>query len=115
MEIISEESIHRERTDSDQAFMTGMLSFSESLMGSPAEELLQDLPPMNDLREALKNGTGFLGTLLALSRSLEHSDQKELENLLSLIPLPEEVIAIALSEAMFWADDIVRTFSLLEH
>jgi EAL and modified HD-GYP domain-containing signal transduction protein len=115
MEIISEESIHRERTDSDQAFMTGMLSFSESLMGSPVEELLQDLPPMNDLREALKNGTGFLGTLLALSRSLEHSDQKELENLLSLIPLPEEVIAIALSEAMFWADDIVRTFSLLEH
>ena len=35
-----------------------------------------------------------------------------MEKILSKVPFPEEVIAIALSESMFWADDIVRTFSL---
>ena len=112
MEILSDEWIRKERGDSDQAFMTGMLSFSESLLGCPAEEILQDLPAMAEVKEALKDGTGFLGMLLALSRSIEHSDGPEMEKILSKVPLPEEVIAIALSESMFWADDIVRTFSL---
>ena len=112
MEILADEWIQEERTDSDQAFMTGMLSFSESLLGCPAEEILRDLPLMSEVKGALKDGGGFLGVLLALSRSIEHSDGRELEKILSVVPLPEEVVAIALSESMFWADDIVRTFSL---
>jgi EAL and modified HD-GYP domain-containing signal transduction protein len=112
MEILADEWIQEERTDSDQAFMTGMLSFSESLLGCPAEEILRDLPLMTEVKGALKDGGGFLGVLLALSRSIEHSDGRELEKILSVVPLPEEVVAIALSESMFWADDIVRTFSL---
>jgi EAL and modified HD-GYP domain-containing signal transduction protein len=112
MEILSDEWIREERGDSDQAFMTGMLSFSESLLGCPADEILQDLPVMGEVKGALKDGSGFLGVLLALSRSIEHSDGPEMEKILSKVPLPEEVIAIALSESMFWADDIVRTFSL---
>jgi EAL and modified HD-GYP domain-containing signal transduction protein len=112
MEILADEWIQEERTDSDQAFMTGMLSFSESLLGCQAEEILRDLPLMTEVKGALKDGGGFLGVLLALSRSIEHSDGRELEKILSVVPLPEEVVAIALSESMFWADDIVRTFSL---
>ena len=112
MEILSDEWIREKSLDSDQAFMTGMLSFSESLLGCSADEILSDLPVMGAVKGALKDGDGFLGVLLALSRSIEDSDALEMEKLLSMIPLPEEVIAIALSESMFWADDIVRTFSL---
>jgi len=115
MEILSDEWIRSGTMDSDHAFMAGMLSFSESLLGCPAEEVLLDLPEMKEVIEALKDGTGLLGTLLALSHSIESSDVPEVEKMLSKVPLPEEVIAIALSESMFWADEVVRTFSLTSH
>lgn len=114
MEILSDEWIREDQRESDQAFMTGMLSFSESLLGCPAEEILQDLPVMEEVKRALKEGAGSLGVLLALSRSIERSDGLEMEKTLLKIPLPEEVIAVALNEAMCWADDIVRTYSLCQ-
>ena len=114
MEILSDEWIREDQRESDQAFMTGMLSFSESLLGCPAEEILQDLPVMEEVKRALKEGTGSLGVLLALSRSIERSDGLEMKKILLKIPLPEEVIAVALNESMCWADDIVRTYSLCQ-
>jgi len=111
MEILSGEWRKGERLDSDQAFMAGMLSLSESLMGRTAGEILSDLPVMGGIRGALVDGIGPLALLLALARSLERSDAGETDRLMPQIPVPEGRVALAQSESMLWADDIVRTFS----
>jgi len=50
---------------SDEAFTVGMVSSFDLLLGMPLEEVLESLPLADDIRDALLNGSGTLGPLVA--------------------------------------------------
>jgi EAL and modified HD-GYP domain-containing signal transduction protein len=59
----------------DRAFMAGMLSLMDVLLGVSRAGLLEDLRVADDVRAALLQGTGVLGDLLALAAALERDDR----------------------------------------
>lgn len=58
----------------DDAFMAGILSLLDSLMGISLTEILHELKLTDQVRAALLESTGTLGDLLALARALEEAD-----------------------------------------
>ena len=98
------------KPDPEEAFLVGMFSLSESLLGVTIPAMLEGLPLREEVRKALLRGEGPLGVLLAFAGNLDRSGDS-LERLLSEIPVPVEMVAVAQTESLLWGDDIVRMFS----
>ena len=98
------------KPDPEEAFLVGMFSLSESLLGVTIPAMLEGLPLREEVRKALLRGEGPLGVLLAFAGNLDRSGAS-LERLLSEIPVPVEMVAAAQTESLLWGDDIVRMFS----
>ncbi len=58
----------------DRAFLAGMLSLADVLLGRSLEELAQELHVHEDIRAALQREPGGLGDLLSLAERLEQAD-----------------------------------------
>jgi EAL and modified HD-GYP domain-containing signal transduction protein len=111
METLSELWMDRDSPSPDQAFMAGLLSLSESLLGRTFEDLLSDVPSMDSLRGAMTEGAGPIGLLLDLAQRLEGLETEEVSRLLSDLPVPADQVASARTQSILWADDIVRIFA----
>jgi c-di-GMP phosphodiesterase len=78
---------HRLQADSrdlqERAFMTGMLSLMDVLLGVTREALLDELHVAEDVRAALLNGEGVLGDLLTLAAALERDDRESIGTVLA--------------------------------
>lgn len=98
------------KPDPEEAFLVGMFSLSESLLGVTIPAMLEGLPLREEVRKALLRGEGPLGVLLAFAGNLDRSGDS-LERLLSEIPVPVEMVAAVQTESLLWGDDIVRMFS----
>ena len=95
----------------DHAFLTGLFSLAEPLLGIPLGELLDGLPLDPSIKNALNAGEGNLGTLLSVVRRLAPASPEE-EIFAALpfgAPLPLEAIAEVQAEAQVWADETLRT------
>lgn len=67
--------------DPPLAFLTGLFSMIDVVLEQPLEDLFQDLPLPPEIKDAVSNQTGPLGSYLALAKSFESSDwvlQKQL-------------------------------------
>lgn len=58
----------------DMAFMAGLFSLLDTLMGAPMERILEDVPVPDPVRAALVDGRGPLGYLLGRIRAWEHGE-----------------------------------------
>jgi c-di-GMP-related signal transduction protein len=58
----------------DRAFMTGILSLMDTLLGTPLPEVVAQLNLTDDVRDALLSRAGSLGALLDLVEALERND-----------------------------------------
>ena len=97
----------------DHAFLTGLFSLAEPLLGIPLGELLEGLPLDPSIKNALNTGEGNLGTLLSVVRRLAPASPEE-EVFAALpfdAPLPLEAIAEVQAEAQVWADETLRTLA----
>ncbi len=93
----------------ERAFMVGILSLSDALLGMPLAEIVQPLPLDVEVKRALLNRSGLLGTLMNLTVALESSDQRGVADALAALPaLSPELINRAQIEAMEWADSLGR-------
>lgn len=91
----------------EQAFMTGMLSRIDVLLGMPLAEILADLPLSTAVRDALLEHRGALGTLLRVCEARERGDLPALRALCeSMDGIDVSSTARAESRAAAW------TFSL---
>ncbi len=70
----------------DEAFMVGLLSLLDSLMGMPLAEILTELKLSDAARAALLYSTGGLGDLLALAKALEEADFQRVDQLVGAYP-----------------------------
>jgi EAL and modified HD-GYP domain-containing signal transduction protein len=108
MELLSE----RESFDAgyrDRAFMTGILSLMDTLLGTPMSEVVVQLNLTDDVRDALLSRTGRLGALLKIVEAIERNDHDAVASCLaggkpcSLAELPAIQVA-----AMTWGNGIAQ-------
>jgi c-di-GMP-related signal transduction protein len=89
----------------EKAFMAGMLSLTDTLLGIPLADILAPLPLATEVKEALLERKGTLGALLELTEMLETGDAAGIQAALEPLPgLSAQTINQVQMEAMAWAD-----------
>jgi len=92
----------------DSAFMTGILSLVPAILGIPLAEVLKPLPVSAEVRAALEQRAGVLGTLLAIAESVENApDAAPLAQSLGKLPaLNADTLNRLQMQALAWANNI---------
>jgi len=91
----------------DRAFMTGIMSLMDTLLGMTMADIVTPLPFAEDVCTALLERRGRLGSLLSLVERLERRDPIAIEPLLAdLAPLTSADVVNAHVEALRWANSI---------
>lgn len=93
----------------DRAFMTGILSLLDTLIGAPLADILAPLPLQDDVRDALLWRSGDLGLLLSVTEALEGNDPAEVTRLTQECESLDVTMLAGLQvDAMRWAGDVGR-------
>jgi EAL and modified HD-GYP domain-containing signal transduction protein len=95
---------------SESAFMTGVLSLVDVLLGTPMEEILAQLNLAEEVRLALLERKGALGSLLLLTEKLENLDFAEVSLLLNQYHCSREILITAQLEAIDWTNSLDGAF-----
>ena len=98
----------RDERECDEAFMVGILSLLDTLIGQPLAELVEELKLGPRLASALLERGGELGLLLKLAESVEHADLPGARALLGAAGLSLSDLTGAEAEAMRWANQIAE-------
>jgi c-di-GMP-related signal transduction protein len=110
MELIAHGLRPADRDFHDKAFMTGILSLVNALLGMSMAEILGPMPVDEDVRYGLIRRSGPLGSMLLLVEALEESELMGIEKALAAVPGLEHRQVIGLQvEAMAWANSIGET------
>lgn len=110
MELVAQALRPADRDFHDQAFMTGILSLVNALLGMPMAEILGTMAVDAEVRAALIQRAGTLGAMLLLVEALEESELMGIEAALARVPGLQHSQVIGMQvEAMRWADSIGDT------
>ena len=105
MELLAAES-GMAQDEADQAFVAGIFSLLDVMLGMPMEEALNLLRVPAEVEEALLHGTGKLGNLLNLAQACESSDDAAFDRAANVLQLSSAQINGAHLQALVWADHI---------
>jgi len=92
----------------DYAFMTGMLSLVDVLLGFPRAQIIEQLNLADEVREALLEGSGRLGRLLCLVEMLEGEERHAIDEHLAALRLPKYDLLRLEWAAMRWANQLLE-------
>ena len=87
----------------DEAYMIGLLSLADVLMGWTMEQVVSRLSLAEELRDALVNRNRPLGQLIDLCEALERADFDTVAQLAAALQLSPEAVAAAQQEALAYA------------
>ena len=93
----------------DQAFLTGLFSLMDAIMGRPLAEILHDLPLAEDIKHALLGGGGPLGTIHELSRAQERGDWAAIANCTARLGIQAQRAPALYGEAVTWGESMYRS------
>lgn len=109
MELLATTQKKNDTIYADSAFMVGIMSLMPALMGMPIADIIAPLGITNEVREALCEGSGSLGKLLALVAATEYGSPKEISECLEQCSgLDNETLNHCLTQALTWASNINR-------
>ena len=91
-----------QRHSRDSAFLAGLLSLADALLGIPLAELLGQLHIEDAIREALLEREGSLGDTLEIVELLERGRFRALEARLAELRVPSDRVAAAQRDAYAW-------------
>ncbi|MHB1100169.1 MAG: EAL domain-containing protein, partial [Burkholderiales bacterium] len=94
----------------ESAFMTGIMSLMDTLLGTPISEILSSIPVSQEVKDALTERSGTLGKLLDLAEDLEKGNVEGIEACLaecSKVSLHD--VSVAQAEALKWSNSIAQT------
>ncbi len=94
--------------ESFEAFLVGLLSALDAAVGRPLPELLRTIPLSAPAKLALLGSGGPLGSLRRLVVAQERGDWSGMASFCAALGLAESQAAAAYTEALRWADEIVR-------
>lgn len=106
----SRPDLYRGMGYSDLAFMTGLLSLIDVLLGTPMKEVVEQLNLTDDVRQALLAHEGSLGLLLSLSERQEAADFKGVDRLLKQSGLRLSDLMSAQRGAISWMNQLSAGF-----
>ncbi len=94
----------------DDAFMAGIMSLIDALLGIPLTEVIMNFPISRDVRDALLERKGRLGRMLLLVEALESNDGTAFAAASAALPgYTAARINSAQLEALRWANSIGQT------
>ena len=97
-----------DKSDQESAFMAGMFSLLDRLLGLPMKEVLRPLKISDSLQSALLQHEGEVGALLALVEAAERPDLPAVTANLHALSLPAEEFNLLTVHAHTWMLDVVR-------
>lgn len=109
MELLGAAQAPQDRNYQDRAFIAGILSLLDTLLGMPMAEITEQINLAPDVRLALLERQGMLGDLLALTEKTERGDFDGAGELLESSGLKVGDLLQAQVAAMNWANDLART------
>jgi EAL and modified HD-GYP domain-containing signal transduction protein len=108
LELVAQQEHPEDRDYADRAFMVGMLSLLDTLMGEPLPEILSRMSLHEEVEAALLKHEGSLGELLMLCDNIETGNLTSIQGMLGVHPsLSMESLNKAQLEALGWANKIV--------
>ena len=91
----------------DNAFMTGILSLTPTLLSQTMEDIVAGLTLSREVHAALCEHSGRHGDLLRVTELLEDDQMEQLEAILPRLPgLKVDDINRRLAQALAWANNI---------
>lgn len=90
----------------DEAFMVGIFSLLDVLLGIPMEDILAQLPLAPNVNRALSTREGQLGQLLAATEAAEQSHFDAASRILTKLGIGCEDYATAQIDALNWAHSV---------
>jgi len=109
MELLAATQRRNDGNYADSAFMVGIMSLMPALMGMPIEEIVAPLGITSEVHDALCEGSGPLGNLLALVAATETGSTQELSATLANCPgLNSFTLNHCITQALTWASNINR-------
>jgi len=107
MELLAERVQPRNREFADQAFMVGIMSLMPALLGMAMAEILQQLPVVPRVKQALIEYGGQHGHLLRLVESTEQADPGVRELALGQASgISADFLGTCLAQALSWANNL---------
>jgi len=94
------------RGDPETAYTVGLLSILDAMLARPIDELMQDLPLADEIRQAIVSHAGLYGELLGLVIGIERNDWPG-EDRCGLHPMQTAEAYAASSEAAFSAIELL--------
>ena len=104
MELLALASPSREQAD--EAFLAGMFSMLDQMLGIPLPQALDLLDLAPELVEQILERNGALGHLLTLVQACETNDDRAFDDALARVQLSSKDINMAHLQALAWADQI---------
>ncbi len=112
LELLARRIQPTQRNVADVAFTVGIMSLMDALFGIPMDEILEQIPVIDDVANALLKREGFFGELLRLAEGIEQLESEGGEDLVMPALRGLEVSADELVEmeveAFVWSDNVVR-------
>jgi c-di-GMP-related signal transduction protein len=108
LELVAQQERPGDADYADRAFMVGMLSLLDALLGEPLAEIVARMSLQEDVEAALLLHEGGLGELLTLCEKIETGDIDAIQERLHAHPgLTVDALNKAQLEALGWANNIV--------
>nr|WP_198301253.1 EAL and HDOD domain-containing protein [Vibrio tarriae] len=92
---------------SGTGFLTGMFSVLDSLLDQSLESIVKEMPIEEEVKQALTQGSGTLGQILALNKAYEMADWGQVVALGQALNLPNEAPTECYIEAVKWTADLL--------
>ncbi|MBS1197104.1 MAG: hypothetical protein H6R18_889 [Proteobacteria bacterium] len=109
MELLAATLRRNDTNFADGAFMVGIMSLMPALMGLPIAEIIAPLGITSEVHDALCEGSGPLGNLLAVVATTEYGTPADISNAMANCPgLDNETLNRCLTQALTWASNINR-------
>ena len=107
MELLAERLVPRNREFADQAFMVGIMSLMPTLLSMAMEEILNQLPVAQRVKQALIEKNGQHGLLLLLAEATEGAAPEVLQEALQRLPaISADFLGTCLTQALSWANNL---------
>jgi len=97
--------------DTDDAYLVGLFSRLDELLGIPLPELILPMPFPEEMRAAILEQTGRIGRLLKFAQAIEVADESDMDFMQTNLHLPSVQVYEAYNEAYDWMTEIEKQYT----
>lgn len=90
-----------------QAFLMGMFSLLDSLLDRPIEQIIEEIPVDENIKQALSDGTGELGQIMALIKAYELAEWDKVTRYCEEFHLDQDAISKCYDDSVKWTSDLL--------